>query len=220
MLLPLEPAARVRALVRHHVDPVPLPLIQLIEAFITPSVCVILYAKAIYFLISPLASEFAPISPAVGAKALDHTVPVVTRVALVVRPCLYTVAISLSIGEIAVKRATIWPAFGSNALLDPLFKLPLVLEIVHMARQAFTVLKVVGPLALIHLPLDLRELALAMGPAKIPTALIGGPVPEVHHALAMAKAAKPLALVRRPRRPIPVRLLHQIRVKFRFIRIE
>lgn len=140
MLLPLVPAARVRALIRHHVDPVPLPLIQLIEAFITPSVCVILYAKAIYFLISPLAGEFAAIGPAVGAKALDHTVPVVTRVALVVRPCLYTVAISLSIGEKAVKRAAIRPAFGPDAILDPLFKLALVLEIIHMARQAFSVL--------------------------------------------------------------------------------
>ena len=181
-----------------------MPLVQLVEAFITPSVCVVLYAKAIYFLISPLAGEFASIGPAVGAKALDHTVPVVTRVALVVRPCLNTVAISLSIGEIAVKRAAIRPAFGSNTLLDPLFKLALVLEIVHVARKAFTVLEVVGPFAFVHFTLDLGELTLPVGSAKVPTALIGGPVPKVHHALPMAKASEPLSLISGSARPIPM----------------
>ena len=81
------------------------------------------------------------------------------------------------------------------ALHDSLMELALVDEEVHVSRDAFPVIHVVGPFSLICLTLDLCEFAIAVGVAKIPGSFIRSAILEAHDATTMSETTKPFAVI-------------------------
>ena len=122
-----------------------------------------MHAKSIYFLISPIACEFTPIGPSVSAETFYYSVFIISGVALVIRPFLDTISVSLTIDIVTKERAAIRPSFRADTFLDSLFELPFKPEEVHVNGKTFAMLLVVGPLTFVGFTLNLREFALAVG---------------------------------------------------------
>lgn len=163
---------------------------------------VLLHAEAVHFIVFPVASVLLAIIPAIGAKALNNSILVVTGVGLPVRELLYTVAVTLVVLEVAKELCAVFIGFLSDALHDTLDELSMVSHVVHMDAQSDTVVHVIGKVAFVSLTSDHGEFTVAVCEAKIPCALIRSTILEMHGATAMTEPTKPLAIISRSRRTI------------------
>ena len=67
-------------MIRHHVNTITLPLVELVESFIATTIGVILNTEAVDLLIEPITRELTSIGPPVSAKALNDVILVVARI--------------------------------------------------------------------------------------------------------------------------------------------
>jgi hypothetical protein len=195
VLLTFKPGPRISTLIWHHVDPVSLTPIQLIEAFIASAVRIILNAEPVDLRILPITGELFTIGPFVSPEAFNDSVDVVSGISLIIWPLLYAISIALSITVEAVETHTVRVAFFAKSVLDVLLEHALVDEEIDVTRDSFAVLHVVGPLALISLSLHVSELSVAVGTSQIPCALIAGTVSEFHSSTPVTESVQPLAVV-------------------------
>ena len=210
VLLVLHPGARVRALVRIHVNAETVPFVQLVETFVPPTVRVLLDSEAIDLGVSPISRELPSILEMVGAEALNDSVFVIAGVVLIVGPLLNAISILFACDVVANEDGAVGPGLLAHALLHVLSVLALEAELVHVSRDATAVVHIIGPLSFIRLTLDMSELAVAVRSPEVPSALVSGSISEAHFAAAMTEPAQPLSFVSGAAGAIPVRLDDQL----------
>lgn len=161
-----------------------------------------MHAEAGHFIVLPVASVLLAVIPAIGAKALNDSILVVTGVGLSRREPLYTVTMTLVVLEVAKELCAVFIGLLSDALHDTFDELSVVSHLVDVDAQSDTVVHVVSKVAFVCLTSDHSEFTVAVCEAKIPCAVIRSTILELHDATAMTESTEPLAIVSRSRRAI------------------
>ena len=219
MLFALEPRAGVCLLVRHHVDAVALPFVQLVEALVAAAVRVLLHAKAVHFLVGPVACVLLAVWPSVRAEAFNEALLVFSCVGLTVGPLLDAVSVAFVICVAAEELGAVRVRLPADSLHGAETELSVVDEEVHVGRHALTVVHVIGPLSFVRLALDLREFAVAVGVAKIPRSFIRSTILEAHNSATMAEPAEPLPVVGGARGAVAVHAHLELLLQFGLARV-
>ena len=232
MLLPIQPPARIRVIIRSHQCPIALSLVHLEEALISPTIRPVIHTEAPGLAIDPLACEFATVGPLIDSKPIDLVVHPVTLIRCTIGPFVDAVTIFLTVGVISMESLFFLQKLDSvfcsdfdallgenfdtdslSAILEPSAMVPHPIVKSHLADA---MPHIIDPVALVCVPLHMRVLAEAVRVAQVPVALVHDPVGEAHDATAMAKAAEPLPLVRAVATLVPVALGYEQLLKFCF----
>ena len=118
MLFAVAPGPRVSGVFSAHIDTIAMTFVELVEAFISPAIGVVLHAEAVDLLILPITSELTAISELVRAETFNDRVDIIARVRLTIWPFLDSVSIAFSFLVVTHKSRVIWPLFSTNSIGD------------------------------------------------------------------------------------------------------
>ena len=165
MLLAIEPSTRVCVIICCHQGAIALSLVLLEEALVAPPIRPIVNSEASSLAVDPLAGEFATVGPLINPKSINLVVDPGALIRRSVRPLVYPVAILLALGIISMERLLFCQYLDSDSLTSIFEPGAVVSDSVEKPHLADPMPHIIGPVALIRLPLHMRVLAEAVGAA-------------------------------------------------------